>query len=213
MAGAGLFDDLPTVGAPGAPAAPGGAPGGLFGDIRPDPLASVSLAVDDPKAAKAIIDRLPEESRQRARDTWADTVVAKQRAGGGVMQRVDDGVRRVVGAVPGIGTWADEIAAKAGQLLTGDDYDMGVALERARTRAIEATPTTTLATLPVVGPITTGGLEKAAGTIGGALALPFGRVMEGGGVVATGVNVGANAAATGFAQGAGEAEGGVMDRL
>jgi hypothetical protein len=217
MAG-GLFDDLPTIAPPGGvpggvPGAAPGAPGGLFADIGADPLAGMDLSVPDPKAAKAIIDKLPEESRQRARDMWADSVVERQRAGGGVMQRVDDGVRRVVGAVPGLGTWADEIAATANKLISGEDYDMGVALERARTRAIDKTPTTTLATLPLVGPITTGGLETAAGTIGGALALPFARVMQGSGAVATGVNVGANAAAAGFVQGAGEAEGGVMDRL
>lgn len=210
MAG-GLFDDIPMA----TPGAPGGAgvPGALFADIGPDPLAGFSLAIDDPKAAKAAVEKLPAESRQRARDMWADNIVARERAGGGVMQRVDDSVRRVVGAVPGIGTWSDEIAARANSLLGGADYDMGVALERARTRAIDKTETTKLATLPVVGDITTGGLEKAVGTVGGAVALPFARVMQGGGIVPTAVNVGANAAATGFVQGAGEAEGGVADRL
>lgn len=213
MAG-GLFDDIPMA-TPGAPGAPGGVamPGGLFGDIGPDPLAGLDLAVEDPKAAKAVIEKLPAESRQRARDMWADSIVARERAGGGAMQRVDDSVRRIVGAVPGIGTWSDEIAARANSMLGGPDYDMGVALERARTRAIDKTETTTLATLPVVGDITTGGLEKAVGTVGGALALPFARVMQGGGVVPTAVNVSANAAATGFVQGAGEADGGMADRL
>lgn len=213
MAG-GLFDDIPMA-TPGAPGAPGGAgvPGALFADIGPDPLAGVSLAIEDPKAAKAAIEQLPAESRQRARDMWADSIVARERVGGGVMQRVDDSVRRVVGAVPGIGTWSDEIAARANSLLGGPDYDMGVALERARTRAIDKTETTKLATLPVVGDITTGGLEKAVGTVGGAVALPFARIMQGGGIVPTAVNVGGNAAATGFVQGAGEAEGGAMDRL
>lgn len=213
MAG-GLFDDIPMA-TPGAPGAPGGVamPGGLFGDIGPDPLAGIDLAIDDPKAAKAAIEKLPAESRQRARDMWADSIVARERAGGGAMQRVDDSVRRIVGAVPGIGTWSDEIAARANSMLGGPDYDMGVALERARTRAIDKTETTTLATLPVVGDITTGGLEKAVGTIGGAVALPFAKVMQGGGIVPTAVNVGANAAATGFVQGAGEAEGDVADRL
>lgn len=204
MAG-GLFDDIPMA-TPGARAAPGapGAPGALFGDIGPDPLTGINLAIDDPKTAKAAIEKLPAESRERARDMWADTIVARERASGGAMQRVDDSVRRIVGAVPGIGTWSDEIAARANSMLGGPDYDMGVALERARTRAIDKTETTKLATLPVVGDVTTGGLEKAVGTIGGAVALPFARVMEGAGLVPTAVNVATNAGVTGFVQGAGE---------
>lgn len=203
MAG-GLFDDIPTVNQAPPAAVPGGVPGGLFGDIGPDPLKQVDFIGQDAKAAKEIIAKLPSETQERARDVWADSVVARERAAGGTMQRVDDSVRRVVGAVPGLGTWSDEIAARANSLLGGPDYDMGVALERARTRAIEATPTTKLGTLPVIGDVTTGGLEKAAGVVGGAVALPFARVMEGAGLVPTAVNVAANAGATGFVQGAGE---------
>lgn len=195
----GFFDDLPTVASRGKATG-----GGLFDDIGTDPLVGIQWdSLADPKQAKATIDKLPEGARQRARDMWADTVVARERTGGGIGQRVDDAMRRFSSSVPGIGTWADELNA-ATSALFGGDYEMAHAYERAKDRAVNRTETTKLATLPVVGDVTTGGLEKAAGTIMGAFALPMGRVVEGGSAAATAANVGLNAGAYGAVQGAGE---------
>lgn len=172
--------------------------------VPQDPIAGINWAdLTDPKQAKATIDQLPENARQRARDAWADSAVAREREGGGVVQRATDAVRRFSSNVPGVGTWADELNAGTASLF-GADYDMEHALERARDRAIEATPTQKLGTLPVVGDVTTGGLEKAAGMVAGSLALPMGRAVEGAGAGATAVNVGLNAGAYGALQGGGE---------
>jgi hypothetical protein len=174
-----------------------------------DPVAALDFKSfgTDWKAAKAAIDHLPEQHRARARDAYAGAVVEAERAGGGVGQTVNDYVRRAASSVPGVGKWADEGNAMVASLL-GGDYDLAHAYERAQDRAIDKTETTKLGTLPVVGDVTTGGLTKAAGTVGGAVAMPFARFMPGAGALPMAANVGGNAAVYGALDAAGDANAG-----
>lgn len=198
---AGLFDDIPSAAKAG---------GGLFDDIRPDPVASLDFSpvATDWKAAKSMIDALPEDIRGRARDKYADMVVSSERQKGGIGQTVDDYMRRFASSVPGVGAWADEGNAYLASLF-GGDYDMAHAYERAKDRAIEQTETAKLGTLPIIGTeVTSGGLTKAAGLVSGAIAMPYGRLMGGAGAVPTAINVGGNAAIYGALDRAGNADAG-----
>lgn len=199
----GLFDDLPSVGE--ARQSPAG--GGLFDDIPDDPVSKIDFApvATDWKAAKAMIDKLPEDQRNRARDRYADLVVGGEREKGGVGQLVDDYVRRAASSVPGVGAWADEGNAWLTSLF-GGDYDMAHAYQRAKDRAIDATETTKLGSIPIIGDVTTGGLTKAAGVVAGAAAMPFARVLPGAGAAPTAINVAGNAAAYGALDRAGNAD-------
>lgn len=149
----------------------------------------------DMTTAKAAIDKLPEASRARARDKYADTVVAKEREGQGTVRKVADVVERGFRALPGMGL-LDEFGAGI-SALKGDDYEMAHAVERARERAVKAAETPSTGKLPLVGEITAGGVAETVGTLGGALAVPLARVVPGVGAAATATNVGANAAALG----------------
>lgn len=195
------------------------APAAVAGKLVPvdhDPFADAAPAApgldlskfgSDWKAAKAAIDQLPEELRGKAREHYADLVVAKERTDGGIGQTVNDYVRRAASSVPALGSWADEANAYTSSLF-GGDYDMAHAYEQAQDRAIDKTETTKLGTLPMVGDVTTGGLTKAAGTVAGAVALPFARVAQGAGAIPTAINVGTNAAVYSGMDSAGRAQDG-----
>jgi hypothetical protein len=172
-----------------------------------DPVSAIDMSGMDPTTAKAAIDKLPEGARARARDKWADAIVAKERAGGGAGQTASDYMYRFGKAVPGVGPWIDEAAAGIKSLF-GSDYEMAHAYERAVERAIKGTPTPKLGTLPVIGDVTAGGLTSAAGTVAGALATPMVPIVGGVGMGATALNVGANAALASAADAAGDAPAG-----
>lgn len=168
------------------------------------PVPDMSGHGEDWQAAKAAIDKLPEAVRGKARDQYADMVVAKEREGGGAGQTTGDYVRRFVGRT-GLGGWAGEANA-ALTAATGGDYEMASAYERAKERAISATPTPKLGTLPLIGDVTAGGLTEVAGAVAGGLAMPVARVMGGAGALPTAVNLGATGAIYGGIEGAGNAE-------
>lgn len=159
---------------------------------RPEPEPSLPLrpadaesAAMDPQWAEQVLSSVPEAQRDLARQQIADVFVRNERAGGGVAQRIDDAVRRIASSVPGVGSWLDEANAAIGAL-GGQDYESRLAYERAKDRAIEAAPTARIGSLPLVGDVYASGLEKAAGTIGGALALPMIKTGEGVGAMAAG---------------------------
>lgn len=158
------------------------------------------------------IGMLPEGERETALRMWADDYVKDERADGGVGQRIGDTINRVSRSVPGVGTWIDELNAGTAAIqhnlgVGGAPYEEAKAYQEAKDRAIDATETQTVGTLPLIGDVTTGGLEKAAGTVAGALAMPMARLMPGATALPTAVNVGGNAAAVGAVQGAGEGDG------
>jgi len=210
----GMFDDLiPQAGT----AAPNGdhlglhgvvRPGkssGMFDDLLPQPAPQIDFNRPDDQV-RADIAKLPDGQRQEALKGWADAYVAREREAGGTMQRVGDAVNRFARSVPGVGTWADELNARTAQLTGQSSYDEALAYNRARDRAIDATPTQTIATLPVIGDVTTGGLEKAAGTVAGAFALPMATVMRGAGAIPGAVNAATTGAVTGSVEGFGAGE-------
>ena len=204
----GMFDDLIPQTAGSAPdmglhgVVRPGKSSGMFDDLLPQPAPQIDFNRPDDQV-RADIAKLPEGQRQEALKSWADAYVAREREGGGVGQRIGDAVNRFARSVPGVGTWTDELNARTAQLTGQSSYDEALAYQRARDRAIDATPTQTLATLPIIGDVTTGGLEKAAGTVAGAFALPMATVMRGAGAAPGAVNAATTGAITGAAEGLG----------
>ena len=218
MAGPALdFSDLvPASGQPQPqkPAAPKGNPGALdFSDLMP-PLPDVARHGADWRAAKQEIDTLPEGRREEARKLWADKLVETERSAGGVMQRVDDGIRRFAGAVPGVGAWADEANAALG-MVGGQDYTMRLAYEQAKDRAINkpgattklfTTPSTEIAGVKIGGDVEAGDLEKAAGFVAGAVRMPQLALAKGVGFLPGAINAGVNGLLYGGVEAAGNAQ-------
>ena len=144
-----------------------------------------------------------------------DEQVASEREGGGVVQRINDGIRRFADNLPVVGGLTDEINAgiNSGFGLTGD-YDQEVALERARKRAAAAAAedTTELGVIPEAVPfiggetVNTGDLEEAAGFISGAVAAPVANVARLGGVGNAALTGAGYGAAEGFAAGEGASD-------
>ena len=187
-----------------APAESG--PWTIFANQKFTPPSQDELAkLDSDQKVDDYLKGVPDDQREDARKAWADAYVANARKDGGTGQRVLDTVARVADSVPGLGAYTDE--ADAGlRSLAGENYDNSLAVARARHRAIENTPTAKIASTPF-GDIYESGLEKAAGAIGGGLALPTARVMGGSGALPAAVNTGATAGGYAAAQGFGEGEG------
>lgn len=176
---------------PAAPVAPGS---GISITQLVTGAPPVPALPDDPAEAAKAAAALPLELQGPARDAWADRQVAKDRqTGDGLGRQIDDAVRRIATNIPGLGAWANKGNATIGMIF-GEPYDMRLAYENAWDRAIDRTPTAVIARdLPVVGDVTFGDVEKAAGLVGGSLAMPAVRVAKGMGVIPSA----ANAAATG----------------
>lgn len=178
---------------------------GLHGVVRPDGAMNFDRPIED---VRADIARLPENQRQHALNAWAENYVAKEREGGGIGQRIGDTLNRVGRGLPGIGAWADEINAKVSDWTGQAPYDEALAYQRARNKAIDATPTQHLGTLPLIGDVSAGGVEKAIGTVGGAFAMPGLNVVRSAGVIPGAINAAVTGTAIGAAEGAGNAEDG-----
>ena len=172
--------------------------------------AELTSATTDDASVNKWLGTLPEGNRDAARNAWANAWIAKQREDGGAEQRRSDLLSRATSSIPGLGSWMDELEAGA-RSLGGEDYANSLAVARARQRAIEATPTAKITSTPF-GDVYAGGLEKAAGAIGGGLALPVVTPMRSAGLIPGAVNAGTTAGLYGAAQGAGEGEG-AADRL
>lgn len=214
------FPDAPQA---GAATRPGGVDRwAQFPDATPDQVAAYhgsgrpSLPdagelekLDTTQKAQDWLGTVPAEHKDAALTAWADTQAAKDVRNGGLSMRASNIVSRLSRSVPGIGSYLDE--AQAGlQSAMGGNYDLELAYQRARDRLADQENTPKIST--PFGDVYESGLEKAAGAIGGGLALPMARVTSGSGFIPGAVNAGTTAGLYGAAQGFGEGEG-ADDRL
>jgi hypothetical protein len=186
---------------PQAPAAPAPRFGGL----------DFSRPAEEVRAG---IQALPQDQRKDAFNEWAKTYVANERKGGGVMQGIRDVGRNLARGTP-VGSWLDEANANTQALLKrlglgGSDYDEAIAYQRATDAAIDQ-ESMKLGSLPVIGDVTMGGVQKLAGGIASAPVSPMVNMVRGTTMLPRMANVGATGAAYGAVYGAGEGDG-TMDR-
>jgi len=174
---------------------------------KADPLADLDLS-GDYAAVRSQISALPEQHRKAALDKWADTVVAKERGEGSTLGTVEDYMRRAATGI--VGGWGDRLGAKISSV-AGHDYDEALAYEQAKSRAAVKNTSTKVATLPIVGDVTTGDLAGLAGGIATAPLVPVAPVARAvpylagapASMAARMVNTGATGAAVGGAVGYG----------
>ena len=119
---------------------------------------------------RAAIQAMPETERKGAFNEWAKQYVAKERQGGGIMQGVRDVGRNLARGTP-VGSWLDEANAKTANLISGTPYDETLAYQRATDEAIDR-DSTKLGSLPLIGDVTAGGVQKLAGGIASVVAAP-----------------------------------------
>lgn len=189
------------VEAPAAPPVPA-APAPKFGGLDfTKPAAEV----------RAGIQALPQDQRKDAFNEWAKVYVANERKGGGVMQNVRDIGRNIARGTP-VGSWLDEANAGTQALmqrlgLGGSSYDEAIAYQRATDEAIDR-DSTKLGTLPLVGDVTAGGVQKLVGGVASAPFSPMVNAVRGTTMLPRVVNSAATGMVYGGAYGAGEGEGG-----
>jgi len=104
-----------------------------------------------------------------------------------------------------VGSFADEALATVRSLRSGNSYDAEKRMVNAMTEAA-SNDTTTLATLPFVGDVTTGGLTSLASGIATAPLAPVARVMQGISLLPRAVNMGISGGLYGALYGAGEGD-------
>ncbi|MEY4198903.1 MAG: hypothetical protein RLZZ265_643, partial [Verrucomicrobiota bacterium] len=163
---------------------------------------------------RAGIQALPPEQRKDAFNEWAKTYVANERKSGGVMQGIRDVGRNLARGTP-VGSWLDEANANTQALLKrlglgGSDYDEALAYQRATDAAIDQ-DSMKLGSLPVIGDVTMGGVQKLAGGIASAPVSPMVNMVRGTTMLPRMANAGATGAAYGAVYGAGEGDG-TIDR-
>lgn len=171
------------------------------------PPATELAKLDTDEKVNGWLQSIPEDQRDAARNAWADAYVANERS---TPSPISDAVSRMARSVPGAGAYLDEGDAALSSAL-GGDYNNALAYRRAQNRAVDAADTPKVST--PLGDVYVSGLEKAAGGVAGGLAMPMARVASGTGMLADAANVGANAGLYSAAQGFGEGEGGVGNRL
>lgn len=161
---------------------------------------------------RADIAALPDSQRSEALRLWAQEMVRKAHADSPTFMWIDDKARQLARGMP-VGSWLDEAAAatSAGiHKLTGGlwglPYDEEKQIQNARD-AYADNAATKLATLPVIGDVTTGGLTKLAGGIASAPFAPALRVVQGASLGGRVLNGAATGMAYGSAYGAGEGDG------
>lgn len=179
------------------------------------------------RAVRAEIARLPKEQQDAAMRAWADAVVASERKAPGIGTAIDDTVRTVARGTF-MGPLADELqgvissaAYKASGGALGAPYDETVAYQRAKDRALDAEAPGFALAGKIVGGVAGGGAALKAAQLPGAIA-SVGRVAVAGplgtvapattalGRLAQGALIGGT---YGFAQGAGNAEGTIDQRV
>lgn len=153
---------------------------------------------------RAAIQAMPEADRKGAFNEWAKQYVAKERQGGGIMQGVRDFGRNLARGTP-VGSWLDEANAKTANMISGTPYDEALAYQRATDEAIDK-ESTKLTTLPLIGDVTAGGVQKLAGGIASAPVSPMVNMMRGGTMLPRVVNAATTGAVYGGAYGAGEGD-------
>ena len=178
-----------------------------FTPVDHDPFAAKhdwsKIGLNEPQALN-YINSLPPEQQQEARNEWGDQVVNKVWNEHPETNTADEAAGRFSEYLPGIGSWLPRLAG-AYRYASGHSYEMGKALEQARLRKIEEQPSTKLFETPF-GDVYTSGLEKAAGAFAGSAVMPMGRVFQGETFLPRAANMGANTAAYGALEGAGEGE-------
>jgi len=120
---------------------------------------------------RAAIEKLPEPQRKGALRQWADQYVAKERAGGGVMQGVTDTVRNMARGTP-VGSWLDEANAATASMM-GTPREEALEYQRATDRAIDKGAS------KIAGPVTTADVAKVAGGIASIPVAPIAQVFRG----------------------------------
>lgn len=127
---------------------------------------------------RARIGALPADQRPKALAQWADTVVAKEREGGGLKQSAVDWARRTAKGVPVLGAWGEELVAGLNAALGDAPYDEALAYGEAKTRAArKATDTIKVVDkVPLIGgEITLGDLAEFGG---GAAVMPWTPILR-----------------------------------
>jgi len=172
-------------------------------EVQAEPDAG-GISWDMPEAdIRAAIRVLPEKQRSAMMKEWAKHRVGKEREANAGSQTARDIGRNLIRGTP-IGSWLDEVTAGA-KAIAGGDYDEEVALERARNDAADSTASK-VATLPVIGDVSTAGLTKLAGGVITAPLAPIARVMQGATLLPRMVNSALSGAGYGALYGAGEGE-------
>lgn len=172
-------------------------------EVQAEPDAG-GISWDMPEAdIRAAIRVLPEKQRGAVMKEWAKYRVGKEREGNAGSQSARDIGRNLIRGTP-VGSWLDEGTASA-LALAGGDYDEEVALERARNDAADSSASK-VATLPLIGDVSTAGLTKLAGGVITAPLAPIARVMQGATLLPRIVNSALSGAGYGALYGAGEGE-------
>lgn len=175
-------------------------PWNRYGASPAEPELEIDYSRSGPDVWKDI-EALPETSKKRAYDLWADKAVAAERNAG--MRRLPSAAE----GIPIIGGFLDEATAaiqsglhgvSGGRL--GEPYDAALALERARQRAADAANPALAATSKLAAGVATGGPLFSRIPVAPTLA---GRVQQGA-VIGGG---------TGLVEGFSRGEGDVEDRL
>lgn len=154
---------------------------------------------------RADIAKLPEADRKKALREWADSYVANERKGGGIMQGVGDTVRNLARGTP-VGSWLDEANAATASLM-GTPYDEAIEYQRATDRAIDKGAT------KIAGPVTTADLTKIAGGIASVPVAPVANVFRGAAMLPQMGNALITGAGYGALYGAGQGEDTATNRL
>lgn len=197
------FPDAPNI---SAPPTRGNDPWAAFPD-HPDPDQFGLVAGDDGRSAELDAPANPPPTPDPVAQA-ADARVAEEAKAHPTIRAVDDIVRNLARGTP-VGSWMDELSAganagldKVSGGLLGEPYDTGVAYQRARDRASD-TNATKVGELPVIGDVTTAGLEKLAGGIAAFPAAPFAKIVKGASALPTMANAAINSAGYGGLYGAG----------
>lgn len=165
-----------------------------------------------PKDIRSAIAKLSAADQTLARKQWAEHYVAAERKGNSsAAQSFMDRTRQFTAAP--IRPWLDELSGGLGQALhslsggtIGAPYDEAKALSQARKDA-EDQNVTTVASLPLLGDITTGTLAQIGGGILAAPAMPAITAIRGATMLPRIVNSAVTGAAYGGLLGAGEGDG------
>ena len=162
------------------------------------------VGLTEPEALK-YINGLPEDQRDTARNEWGDKVVNKTWQQGSQEGNALEGDAYNMSAyIPGAHSWMPRLAGSY-RYLSGHDYEMGKALEKARMRKIESLPSPTVFSTPY-GDISQSDLQNIAGGIGSAAVMPMARFIPGEALGARAGNMALNSAGYGAVEGAGQGE-------
>lgn len=156
------------------------------------------------EAVRKEIAKLPPEFRRDALNQWADAYVKRERSQpGGVVRYAEDVTRNAARGL--MGDYFGRAIAGLESLFGSNDYEETLAYQRGLERAQDA-ESTKLGTLPVIGDVTVGGVQKLAGGAAGAAILPLVRPFGGSTMLPRAGNYAANGALWGGVAGSGSGD-------